>query len=59
MPFRFLKMEADKYQKKHLLVRKKGDLGWLNASLKITETREELSTTCILNKSYVKMPVST
>ena len=59
MPFRLKKMEAEKYQKNHLLVRKKGDLGWLNASLKSTETREELSTTCILNKSYVKIPVST
>ena len=28
------------------------------SSLKITETRDDLSTTCILNKSYVKMPVS-
>ena len=37
---------------------KKGDVGWLNASLKSTETREELSTTCILDNSYVKMPVS-
>ena len=31
---------------------------WLNASLESTETRDELSTTCNLNKSYVKMPVS-
>ena len=29
-----------------LLVNEKGDVQWLNASLKITETREELSTTC-------------
>ena len=42
-----------------LLVNEKKDMqGWLNTSLKSTETREELSTTCILNKSYVKMPVS-
>ena len=52
-------MEADRYQKKHLLVHEKGDVGgWLNASLKSMETREVLSTTCILNKSYVKMPIS-
>ena len=38
---------------------KKRNVGWLNPSLKSTETRKELSTTCILNKSYVKMPVST
>ncbi len=28
-------------------------------SLKSTETRDKPSTTCSLNKSYVKMPVST
>ena len=38
-------------------------LGWLNASLKSTETRDELSSTPYLQskikfKSYVKMPVS-
>ena len=37
---------------------KKEMRGWLNTSLKSTETRKELSTTCNLNKSYVKMPVS-
>ena len=51
---------------KQLIVNeKKGDLGMANASLKSTETRDELSTTLylqseinFLNKSYVKMPVS-
>ena len=45
-------------RKNHLLVNEKGDVGMANASPKSTETREELSTTCILNKSYGKMPVS-
>ena len=31
---------------------------YLIASLKCTETRDEFSTTCNLNKSCVKMPVS-
>ena len=38
---------------------KKGDVRILKASLKSTETMDELSTTYNLNKSYVKMPVST
>ena len=51
----------------HLLVNEKREmLGWLNASLKSTETREELSTTLylqirykfVLNNSYVKKPVN-
>ena len=35
-------------------------LGWLNASLKSTETMDgfQLPCTCNPNKSYVKMPVS-
>ena len=37
---------------------KKGDVGMANASLKSTETRDDLSTTCNLNKCYVKIPVS-
>ena len=30
----------------------------LKASLKCTESKDELSTTCNVNKSYVKMPIS-
>ena len=37
---------------------KKGDIGMAKCSLKSTETRDELSTTGILNKGYVKMPVA-
>ena len=37
---------------------KKGDVAMAKRFSKSTETRDNLSTTCILNKSYVKMPVS-
>ena len=44
-------MEADKLQKNHLLINEKKEMqGWLNASLKSTETRDDLSITCNLNK---------
>ena len=45
-------------QKNHLLVNEKGDVGMAKRFSKNTETREDLSPTCILNKSYVKMPVN-
>ena len=38
---------------------KKGDVGMAKHSLKSTKTKDELSTTCNLNKRYVKKPVST
>ena len=46
-------------EKKHLLVNEKGAVGLAKHFSKSTETRDELSTTCNPNKSYVKIPVST
>ena len=37
---------------------KTGDVGMAKRFSKKYETRDDLSTTCILYKSYVKMPVS-
>ena len=50
--------EVGNYEKNHLLVNEKGDVGMAKRFSKSTETRDDLSTTSNLNKGYVNMPVS-
>ena len=44
-------------EREQTLVNEKGDVGMVKSFSKTYGKGEELSTTCILNKSYVKMPV--